>query len=121
MSKHALIGAKDKETHVWREWQPSWCLRRARRGKPRQLLEALEQPTIGSEGLSEEKRENRSQRKSLQARQTGTNLEILRNLTDEPLERQLSDKQLCRLLVTTYFAEGDGTRPELMGFIDTAI
>ncbi len=47
------------------------------------------------------------------------NLEVLRDLTDEPLEGELPDKQLRRLLVTTDFTKSDGTRPEAMGLLDT--
>jgi len=37
-------------------------------------------------------------------------LEILGNLTNESLERELSDKELSRLLVTTNFTEGNRSR-----------
>jgi len=46
-------------------------------------------------------------------------LEVLCDLTDEPLEGKLPDEQLCRLLVTTDFAKSDGTGPEAMGLLDT--
>ena len=48
-----------------------------------------------------------------------TNLEVLRNFTDKALEGQLADEELRRLLVATDFTEGDGTRPETMGLLDT--
>ena len=50
----------------------------------------------------------------------GTNLEVLRDFADEALEGELADEQLGRLLVATDFTEGDGTRPEAMGLLDTA-
>jgi len=37
-------------------------------------------------------------------------LEILRNLTDQALERQLADEEIGGLLVAADFAESDGTR-----------
>ena len=48
-----------------------------------------------------------------------TNLEILGNLTNETLEGELADEQLSGLLVATDFTEGDGTRPETVGLLDT--
>jgi hypothetical protein len=36
------------------------------------------------------------------------------------LERELSDEELSRFLVTTNFTEGDGSRAETMGLLDTA-
>ena len=38
-------------------------------------------------------------------------LEVLGDLTDQPLERQLADEQLSRLLVLPDLAQGDGSRP----------
>ena len=38
-------------------------------------------------------------------------LEILGDFTDQTLERQLADQQLCALLVTTDFTQSHGTRP----------
>ena len=49
-----------------------------------------------------------------------TNLEVLRNFTDETLEGELADEELRRLLVPTDLTESDGTRPEAMGLLDTA-
>ena len=46
-------------------------------------------------------------------------LEVLSDLTNETLEGELPDKELCGLLVATNFTEGDGTRPEAMGLLDT--
>ena len=48
-----------------------------------------------------------------------THLEVLGNLTDKPLEGQLANEELRRLLVTTDFTEGDGTGPETMRLLDT--
>ena len=41
-------------------------------------------------------------------------LEVLGDFTDEALERELPDEELRRLLVTTNFTEGDGSRAEPM-------
>ena len=49
-----------------------------------------------------------------------TNLEVLRNFTDKPLEGQLADEELGRLLVPTDLAERDGTRPEAVRLLNTA-
>jgi len=46
-------------------------------------------------------------------------LEILGNFTNKPLEGQLADEQLGGLLVASDFTEGNGTRPEAMGLLDT--
>ena len=48
-----------------------------------------------------------------------THLEVLGNLTDKPLEGQLADEQLRRLLVPTDLTKSDGTRPETMRLLDT--
>ena len=48
-----------------------------------------------------------------------THLEVLGNLTNKPLEGQLADEELRRLLVPTDFTEGDSTRPETMRLLDT--
>ncbi|KAL1665080.1 hypothetical protein GGF50DRAFT_100951, partial [Schizophyllum commune] len=45
---------------------------------------------------------------------------LLRDLAHKPLEGQLADEQLCRLLVAADLAEGDSTRAEAMGLLDTA-
>ena len=47
------------------------------------------------------------------------NLEVLSNLTNEPLERELPDQKLGRLLVPPDLTEGDGTRAETMGLLHT--
>ena len=46
-------------------------------------------------------------------------LEVLCNLTNQTLERQLADEQLSALLVTTDLTKSDGTGPVTMGFLDT--
>jgi hypothetical protein len=47
-------------------------------------------------------------------------LEVLGDLTDEPLERQLADEELGRLLVAPDLTEGDGSRAVTVGLLDTA-
>jgi hypothetical protein len=47
-------------------------------------------------------------------------LEVLRNLTNETLEWELSDQELGRLLVATNLTESDGTRLVSVGFLDTS-
>ena len=44
-------------------------------------------------------------------------LEVLSDLTDEPLERKLADEELGALLVTTDLTESDGTGPVPVGFL----
>ena len=48
-----------------------------------------------------------------------THLEVLGDLANKPLEGQLADEQLRRLLVATDFTKGDSTRPETMRLLDT--
>ena len=43
-------------------------------------------------------------------------LEVLGDLTDQTLEWQLADQELCALLVTTDLTEGDCSGPVTMGF-----
>lgn len=50
---------------------------------------------------------------------SGSHLEVLSNFTDKPLERQLADKQLRRLLVPTDFTESDSSGPEAMRLLHT--
>ena len=45
---------------------------------------------------------------------------ILRNLSDEPLERQLADQELRRLLELANFTERDGARTEPVRLLDAA-
>ena len=46
-------------------------------------------------------------------------LEILGDFTDQPLEGELPDKELRRLLVPSDFTEGDRSRAETMGLLHT--
>jgi histone H3 len=46
-------------------------------------------------------------------------LEVLGDLTNETLERELSDEELSRLLVATDLTESDGTRLIAMRLLDT--
>jgi len=47
-------------------------------------------------------------------------LEVLSDLTNETLEGELPDEELCRFLVTTNFTEGDSSRAEPMGLLHTS-
>eukprot|EP01043_Picozoa_sp_COSAG02_P034647 COSAG02_NODE_2435_length_8869_cov_63.273774_5_plen_221_part_00 len=47
-------------------------------------------------------------------------LEVLGDLADEALERQLADQQLSGLLVLADLAEGDGAGPVAVGLLDAA-
>ena len=47
-------------------------------------------------------------------------LEVLGNLTDQTLEWQLPDEELCGLLVTTDLTESDCSRPVTMGFLHSS-
>eukprot|EP01043_Picozoa_sp_COSAG02_P000006 COSAG02_NODE_1_length_108762_cov_456.708287_6_plen_143_part_00 len=47
-------------------------------------------------------------------------LEVLGDLADEALERQLADQQLRGLLVLADLAEGDGAGPVAVGLLDAA-
>jgi len=49
-----------------------------------------------------------------------TNVEVLSNFTNKPLEGKLSDKELSGFLVTPDFTESDGTRTESVGFLDSS-
>lgn len=46
-------------------------------------------------------------------------LKVLGDFTDESLERQFTDKQLSRLLITPDLTESDGTGTESMRLFDT--
>lgn len=48
-----------------------------------------------------------------------TDLEVLGDLTDEPLEGKLPDQQFSRLLVPSDFTECDSSGAEAMGLLDT--
>jgi hypothetical protein len=47
-------------------------------------------------------------------------LEVLRDLTNETLEWELSDQELGRLLVATDLTESDGTRLVSVGLLNTS-
>jgi histone H3 len=47
-------------------------------------------------------------------------LEILGNLTDKTLERQLADEKVGGLLVTTNLTKSDGSRAVTVGLLDTS-
>jgi hypothetical protein len=47
-------------------------------------------------------------------------LEVLSNLTDKPLERELADEELGRLLVLTDLTQGDGSRPVPVGLLHSS-
>ena len=47
-------------------------------------------------------------------------LEVLGDLADEALERQLADQELGRLLVLADLTQGDGARPVAVGLLDAA-
>jgi hypothetical protein len=49
-----------------------------------------------------------------------TNLEVLSNLTNKPLEGKLSDKELSGFLVTPDLSESDGTRTESVRLLDSS-
>ena len=53
------------------------------------------------------------------SRARATHLEILCDLTYEPLEGELPDEELSRLLVATDFTEGDGSGAETVRLLDT--
>ena len=53
------------------------------------------------------------------ALETQVGLEVLSDLTDQPLEGQLADQKLSGLLVTTDLTESDGTGPVTMGLLDS--
>ena len=51
--------------------------------------------------------------------ETKVSLEILSNLTDQALERELADEQLSGLLIFTDLTESHGTGPVTMGLLNT--
>ena len=51
---------------------------------------------------------------------SATDLEVLRDFTNETLEGELPDKELGGLLVAPDFTEGDRAGPEAMGLLDTS-
>ena len=56
-------------------------------------------------------------RRALEAK---VSLEVLGDLADQPLEGELTDEQLCRLLVATDLAKSDGAWPVTVGLLDSA-
>ena len=54
------------------------------------------------------------------ALETQVSLEVLSDLTDQPLEGQFADQKLSGLLVTTDLTESDGTGTVTMGLLDTS-
>lgn len=46
-------------------------------------------------------------------------LEVLSNLTDQTLEGQFPDEQLCAFLVSPDLTESDGSGPVSVGFLDS--
>jgi hypothetical protein len=52
--------------------------------------------------------------------ETKVGLEILGDLTDETLERELADEQVSRLLVTTDLTESDGSRTVTVRLLDSS-
>ena len=58
-------------------------------------------------------------RKGTRRGKRATNLEVLRNFTNKPLEGQLADEQLRRLLVPTDLTERDSSGPEAMRLLHT--
>ena len=48
-------------------------------------------------------------------------LKILRNFTDQPLERKFADQKISRFLVSAYLAQRNSPRPVAFGFLDAAI
>ena len=48
-----------------------------------------------------------------------TDLEVLRDFTDETVEGELADEELRRLLVPTDLTKSDSTRPEAVRFLHT--
>ena len=47
-------------------------------------------------------------------------LEVLGDFTDKPLERQFADEKLSRLLVSSDFSKGDGTRSVSVGLLHSS-
>ena len=52
--------------------------------------------------------------------ETQVSLEVLSDLTDQPLEGQFADQKLSGLLVTTDLTESDGTGTVTVGFLDSS-
>jgi len=64
-----------------------------------------------------------SQHRGLQRQGTPSktfiHLEILSDLTDKPLERELADEKLCRLLIPSDFTKSNSPRAEPVRLLDT--
>jgi histone H3 len=54
------------------------------------------------------------------ALESEVSLEVLGDLTDQPLEGQLPDEKLGALLVATDLSEGDSSWPVTMGLLDSS-
>jgi len=52
--------------------------------------------------------------------ETKIGLEVLSDLTDQTLERQLADQKLGRFLVSSDFSESDGSGSVTVGLLDSA-
>lgn len=52
--------------------------------------------------------------------ETEIRLEVLGDFSDQALERQLSDEELSRLLITTNLTESDGSWLVSVGLLDTS-
>jgi hypothetical protein len=108
------VRLRDKQTYVWREWQPSWCPRTRTRGRPQQPPGAPSQQRIGSASQSAQQTRVMSTAPTQRGSNSGngTYLEVLCNLTDETLEREFTDEELRRFLIPTNLSQSDGTRAE---------
>ena len=73
---------------------------------------------IGNGGQSERAQHRVSYRRVICKTGETTNLEILSDFTNKPLEGQLADEELRALLVATNFTESDGTGAEAMRLLD---
>ena len=74
---------------------------------------------IGSGGQSKRAQHRVSYRRVICKTGETTNLEILSDFTNEPLEGQLADEEFRRLLVPTNLTESDSSRPETMRLLHT--
>ena len=74
---------------------------------------------IGTGGQSKRAQHRVSYRRVICKTGETTNLEILGDFTNKPLEGQLADEELRRLLVPTDLTESDSSRPETMRLLHT--
>ena len=58
-------------------------------------------------------------RQATQYNKSLTHLEVLGNFTNQPLEGELPDEELCGLLVTTNLSKSDGTGAETVRLLHT--